>query len=455
MKPIVSKLLTLAFLVCAAFADDGMDMDMGEKVEFHPVNAGSKAFHWILTLFLLLILPSISSVLAFAEVFHFASILHIVSLVFSALESLFFDFPDNVDNHENRTSKGTSWFLTWELAVTVFIGTLLNGSNIIMNRFFPLKAQDPYSAPSRWAMRTYKILAFTTTLTGWVRVCMAPVALFGFCYGKATGQCIAHGIMGSSFILYGFLLAWVLTIPWIRQHQRLNGDLNVRSQEFYDSTIMCLWGIVNTFTEHRWGKEDWNHGDYQHTSMGIIWWCGGLLGMWLSRKNNTRSIIPALLLIYTGWAMSEHSQHLVISTKVHGLFGLVLMSGGLSRIIEICFLLKDNGSSDTGRILAFQHFPPMSLVLSGVLFMSANEEQLNLVHDLGADHSSYILVVSGAGFMIYLWMQLLLSLYLRLVGYDENGEIKKLSGYANISADGEGSFELNDLSDEDNREISP
>lgn len=447
---------SVALLLVAALAlADGMDMDMGEKVEFHPVNAGSKTFHWILTLFLLLILPSISSVLAFAEVFHLASVLHIVAFAYSLFESLFLEFPDNVDNHENRTSKGTGWFLTWELGVTVFLGTLINGSNIVMNKFWPQKAETAYLTPSRVAIRAYKTLAFTSTLTGWVRVCMAPVALFGFCYGKATGQCIAHGIMGSSFILYGFVLAWVLMVPWIRNHRRLNGDPNVKSQEFYDSSIMCLWGIVNTFTEHRWGREEWNHGDYQHTSMGIIWWCGGLLGMWLSRKDNTRSVVPALLLIYTGWAMSEHSQHLVISTKVHGLFGLVLMSGGLSRIIEICFLLKDNGASDTGKILAFQHIPPFSLVLSGILFMSANEEQLNLVHDLGADHSSYILVVSGAGFMIYLWMQMLLTLYLRLVGYDENGELTKFDGYANISANDVDNFELDDLSDEDNHNVTP
>lgn len=152
--------------------------------------------------------------------------------------------------------------------------------------------------------------------------------------------------------------------------------------------------------------------------------------------------------------MSEHSQHLVISTKVHGLFGLVLMSGGLSRIVEICFLLNDNGATENGKILTFQHIPPFSLVLSGILFMSANEEQLNLVHDLGADHSSYILVVSGAGFLIYLWMQMLLTLYLHLVGYDENGELSKLDGYANITSDDVDNFELDDLSDEDPRETT-
>lgn len=275
---------------------------------------------------------------------------------------------------------------------------------------------------------------------------MAPVALFGFCYGIHTGQCIAHGIMGSAFIMYSFILSVVLVVPWIRKHQLHNNSSSMRSQEFYDSTVMMLWGIVNTFTEHRWGREAWNMGDYQHTAMGIIWWGGGLLGMYLSR-NNQRSFVPALLLIFTGWLMSEHSQHLVISTKVHALFGIALMGAGVTRIIETAFLLKDKACSELGKILTFQYLPPFGLALSGILFMGANEEQLQLVHDLGSDHSAYILVVSAAAFLIFLWIQLCIWLYLRLVGYDENGELDKLYTPVNVEE-----FELGDISGDEEEE---
>lgn len=437
-----SCLSSLVFLLARAYADDD-HMDMGDPVEFHPINAGSKTFHWILTLALLLILPSISSALAFANRLHWSVLLQFVCTGYSVFESLFLDFPDNVDNHENRTSKGTSWFLSFLLGFTIFLGTFINGSNIVINKFYPHLSTNEYGI----TYKIYKTASFLTVLVGWVRVCMAPVALFGFCYGKHTGQCIAHGIMGSSFIFYGFVLSFVLVIPWIRKHHLLNPNFTGKSQEFYDSTLMCVWGIVNTFTEHRWGKEGWSHGDYQHTSMGIIWWCGGLLGMWMTRKNNVRSFVPALLLIFTGYAMSQHAQHLVISTKVHALFGWALIFGGLSRIIEISFLLNDNGGSANGKILSFQHLPPFCLVLSGVLFMSANEQQLILVNDLGADHSSYILVVSGAAFVIYLWMLLLLQFYLRLVGYDEDGELG-VQQYAGIPETQD--FELSDLSDHEN-----
>lgn len=40
----------------------------------------------------------------------------------------------------------------------------------------------------------------------------------------------------------------------------------------------------------------------------------------------------------TGWAMSEHAQALMLSTKVHATFGHTLMLAGLTRIIEVCFV---------------------------------------------------------------------------------------------------------------------
>jgi hypothetical protein len=424
--------------------DDHGDMDMGKPKEFHPINAGSKTFHWLLTLTLLLILPSISSCLALANRLSWSLLFLMVSTAYLALEFMLLDFPDNKDNHENRTSTGTSFFLTILLGVTIFIGTLINGSNVVINKFYPHLGKA-YQDNERFVSKVYKTLTVMVVLTGWVRVSIAPISLFGFCYGKHTGQCIAHGIMGTSFIAYGFVLFMLVVVPWFRQ--RNTG----KPQEYYDSTVMFAWGIVNTFTEHRWGKEPWNMGDYDHTSMGIVWACGGLMGMWISRKNK-RSFIPAALLIWTGWSMSQHHQKLEISTKVHAMFGLALMTAGFSRIVEILFVLKDKYCSEDGQIVSFQYLPPTCLVLSGILFMSATEEQLILVHDLGATYAAYVLVVVGAGFMICLWMLLLFSFYLRLVGYDEDGRLMDEEAYQSIGPHDVENFELEDLTDEETPE---
>ncbi|ODV61133.1 Ytp1p ASCRUDRAFT_8083 [Ascoidea rubescens DSM 1968] len=385
-------------------------MEDNEDAELKDLNhreVGWKALHWISSLALLLLLPSISTVLSFADEHYLSVFAQYISASYSILEVLFLRFPDG-DGVENRTSRGTAWFLMVLTCFTAFVGSLISGS-----KFFFLK--NKWKSGERSLIVLHRILSMLCLLTGWVRICLAVVALFGFCRDSHTGQCIAHGIMGTSFILYGSLLSIVLVLPWLR-----NGTNQKNSQEFYDSIVITVWGFVNTWTEHRWGKEPWSHSDYQHTSMGIIWWSGGFLGVFLS-KNNQRSFIPSVILIFTGWAMSVHHQHLEISTKVHFFFGLSLMIAGLSRLIEINFVLN-NQRSISNKILPFQYLPCFFLVESGLLFMGANEQQLELVNSLHADHSAYIMVLSSGAFLIYFWVLLLLEIYLYLVGID------KLSG---------------------------
>ena len=95
---------------------------------------------------------------------------------------------------------------------------------------------------------------------------------------------------------------------------------------------------------------------------------------------NSFLYLIATSVILTGWAMSEHAQALMISTKVHTMFGYVLMLEGLARIIEICFVVpnseKQDSAADSDRhsertlngsgmenprltiVQAFRHLPP-------------------------------------------------------------------------------------------------
>jgi len=148
--------------------------------------------------------------------------------------------------------------------------------------------------------------------------------------------------------------------------------------------------------------------------MGIVWWCAGLLGLWLSRGKSgepKRNVIPGLVILLTGYAMSSHPQHLPLSTMVHAIFGYSLMAAGLARIIEICFVLKDQPTLEEPS--SFQHLPPFLLFASGFIFMAATEEQLALVDNVGIDHVSYILVLYSLAFLLYLFVQILLYLFLR------------------------------------------
>ncbi|KAK5164439.1 hypothetical protein BJ546DRAFT_451480 [Cryomyces antarcticus] len=244
----------------------------------------------------------------------------------------------------------------------------------------------------------------------WVQFLFGGITAMGFCRGDHLGQCLAHFIMGSAFIGYGIVLTLLLLVGqfWLRR--------TGRSQEFFDSLIIAAWGCVNTFTEHRWGGP-WVHNDLQHTAMGIIWWCAGLVGIWLSRKRDgrpKRNVIPGVVILLTGYAMSSHPQNLPLSTMVHTVFGYTLMGAGLTRIIEISFVLQDKNTvddKDGEATNSFQYLPPFLLYASGFLFMGATEEQMQLLSDAGVTHVAYILILYSIAFLLFLFVNMLLHLY--------------------------------------------
>lgn len=131
-------------------------------------------------------------------------------------------------------------------------------------------------------------------------------------------------------------------------------------------------------------------------------------------------------MILTGWAMSEHAQALMLSTKVcpysrrhrrltrltslpqvHAAFGNTLMLAGLTRVIEICFVAPNHAAdasdtasdsdqhsertlaspttSESGKaaaVQAFRHLPPFvrisELTLKASLISSVCRSYLSL-----------------------------------------------------------------------------
>ncbi|KAG2143785.1 uncharacterized protein EDB93DRAFT_1088011 [Suillus bovinus] len=280
-----------------------------------------------------------------------------------------------------------------------------------------------------YAVRAHGILGRIWPILGWVQGLFGVITLGGFSGESGAGQWPAHYIMGSAFIGYGMIMALLLVVGdnWVRR--------SGRSLEWWDSWVIMLWGMVNTFTEHHGGE--WSVEDMQHTILGILWWAGGALGIFLSR-NNQRNVVPGVIIILTGWAMSDHAQALMLSTKVHSMFGYSLMLAGLARILELCFIqlpssslsetppLGDNDSEHTltspapkdasvatkpNASRTFRHLPPFLLIASGLLFMSATDEELEAVHEEGIDHVTYVLSMYSIAFLFYLITVFLLHLY--------------------------------------------
>ncbi|KAF8514047.1 hypothetical protein JB92DRAFT_2720015 [Gautieria morchelliformis] len=262
-----------------------------------------------------------------------------------------------------------------------------------------------------WAVLAHGIMGKMFPLLGWCQMLFGAIVLGGYCNGGNLGQCLAHYIMGSAFIAYGIILAILLLVgqDWAKRKGR--------SQEWWDSWVIFLWGIVNTFTEHHGGA--WSHKDLQHTSLGVLWWAGGALGILLSR-NNKRNVVPSLIIIMTGWAMSSHAQAFAFSEKIHSIFGWTLMAAGIARLIEICFVVPQVGTEgppgapdgSTAPVASpFQHLPPFLLVAAGLLFMSGTDEELHYISETGMDHVTYVLIMYSLAFIIYALMTFLLHWY--------------------------------------------
>jgi hypothetical protein len=94
--------------------------------------------------------------------------------------------------------------------------------------------------------------------------------------------------------------------------------------------------------------------------MGIIWFCAGILGVFLSSRKGQqqRNLIPAVVIVLTGWSMASHAQELEFSTNMHALFGHTLMAAGVTRIVEIVIVLRDAWNAGDGEIRSFQYLPP-------------------------------------------------------------------------------------------------
>lgn len=265
-----------------------------------------------------------------------------------------------------------------------------------------------------WVLGVHGILGRTYPVLGWTQAVFGIATLQRWCNGGHLGQCLAHYIMGSAFTAYSVILLIMLKcgVEWLRRR-------NV-AQEYLDSWVILIWGIINTFTEHQGGP--WTHKDLQHTLMGVVWWAGGAAGVWVSRKGK-RSVIPAFIILLTGWAMSGHAQALMLSTQVHSLFGYTLMCAGICRVIEVCFVLNDRPTGEETddieegqwfKIRVFQYLPPFLLVASGTLFMSATDEEMRWANSKGVDHVTWGLIDFSIAFVLFLWMNVLIDTY---IGY--------------------------------------
>ncbi|KAJ2508265.1 hypothetical protein H4217_008595 [Coemansia sp. RSA 1939] len=196
-----------------------------------------------------------------------------------------------------------------------------------------------------------------------------------------------------------------------------------RPPELFISIIMTIVGVIGTFTEHNFfqssanAEDSWSHKDLQHTFIGISWFAGGLLSIFMSWNAHprNRTPIPSLIFIATGIAMIIHQQDLAMSSHAHFLFGASLVLLGLSTICEITMLasgiVKDRDSP-----MGIQYLSVFFMCSSGMALMGANRDMILFLINSGVDVATYALILLSFCFLMIFYANVLVDAFITMAG---------------------------------------
>lgn len=273
-------------------------------------------------------------------------------------------------------------------------------------------------------------------ILAYIQIVLGFIKLLSACPGQAFAQCASHIVMGGSFWWYGgiYIAYLVGSFPGVTRPEKI------------ESLVMTVWGVINFTALHQWGTR-WSHSDLQHTSLGMLWFAGGLLSLLLESQYSPlaqfmirKNPIPAILIILTGYAMGQHAQYYMFATRIHTFFGYSLMLGGVCRLIQLALrpsaspLSEDGGMEEDDDVqdkTKTRHADPgsdnipglakgetpvsaffgflsaLGIISAGLLFQSAHEEQLNIIMYYLSDPSTYINWIMSLAFFSVLYMMFL------------------------------------------------
>ncbi|KAJ1769051.1 hypothetical protein IW140_005350 [Coemansia sp. RSA 1813] len=264
---------------------------------------------------------------------------------------------------------------------------------------------------------SYRILGCLQLFFTYMAMLLGVIRYLNLCSQGHLGQCISHFARGTALIYGSVALLFAM---------RLFGATMLdirRPPELFISIIMMVVGLIGTFTEHNFfqssdGPGDmWSHKDLQHTFIGISWFAGGALGVFMSWKAqpSNRTPVPSLIFIATGIAMIIHQQDLVMSSHAHFLFGASLVTLGLSTICEIT-MLASGIVKDRDQPMGIQYLSVFFMCASGMALMGANRDMVLFLINSNVDVATYGLILMSFCFVIVFYFYVLLDVYFAMAG---------------------------------------
>jgi hypothetical protein len=298
-------------------------------------------------------------------------------------------------------------------------------------------------------------------LLGFLAVTSGFIIYGGLFKDREIYSGLAHYIKGGIFFWYGLLTLG----RWMGAFAEFGWAWNVRPQcahvskwkslvpsaEFTESFVIWLYGASNVFLEHlnNWGKA-WSPQDFEHVSITILFFGGGLLGMMIEsrallnltsapaqsheskfqefetddsgfkvvsenstyphhrqQRSNTTKLslnpMPALTILFLGMMMSGHHQTSMVSTMLHAQWGMLFTGFAMARAVTYIMLyLKPPISLYPSR-------PPSELVAAfcltagGILFMNSARDVVVTIESNGLDAMTIFTLTIGLTGVILAW----------------------------------------------------
>lgn len=315
--------------------------------------------------------------------------------------------------------------------------------------------------------RTILLLAFIALLTG-------GVTFSNLFRDRLAFSGAAHFVKGGIFFWYGILTlgrwmgafadygwAWNIRPRSSTSPKPSSGPKWMPTAEFVESFVIWLYGASNVFLEHlnAWGQP-WHMEDFQHVSITIMFFGGGLLGMLVESETmrallNTNVVLseedeqsaaaapskpnydlngninvatdvekeqggqgfaqpktykhslnpmPALVILLLGKLMGAHHQASAVSTVMHSQWGNLFVGFAIARAASYALLYISPPTS------YFPSRPPTELVASfclisgGMIFMGSATDTVRTIEQNGLDAMFLFTVAMGFTGLIMAWV---------------------------------------------------
>ena len=300
----------------------------------------------------------------------------------------------------------------------------------------------------------YEVMDRTILILGFIAITSGLVTYSGIFRDNNVFNGLAHFIKGGIFVWYGLLtlgrwlgsfadLGWAWNLKPTKSE--VGWKARVPSAEFTESFLIFLYGCINVFLEHlaAWG-DAWTAEDFEHVSISIMFFGGGLAGMlveskrlrtWLNtsvdmmpvrsevnpeQAHETRkhpqnytvslNIMPAVVILLLGIMMSSHQQDSMVSTTVHKQWGTLLVGASLCRGLTYMLTYLSPPKS------VYPSRPPTELAASfcllsgGLLFMLSTKDIMHYMVEYNLMAMFLFTVVVGFSAFIMAYVMFVVGL---------------------------------------------